>query len=200
MAAPFNKRGNRENLSIVDFHDQLMARHGASWREPSVGNIVWQPEDEALALCTIAPVRASNPWGFKDPRTLLLLDGWLRLFPKMRLVGIFRNPSAVCKSLSARGGSLAVDHEAGERLWVHYNRLLLDIMHQHDAPLLSFDVPQVEFDTRVNGLCDAFGLSENQGTFFTSELRNDVVLNEEIHEPETLALYQSLRFYYEQQV
>jgi hypothetical protein len=43
-----------------------------------------------------------RPWGWKDPRTILTLPLWLRLFPSARLVYIIRNGVDVAKSLMVR--------------------------------------------------------------------------------------------------
>ncbi|MCF6365446.1 MAG: sulfotransferase [Bacteroidales bacterium] len=38
-------------------------------------------------------------WGFKDPRTVLLLPIWQKIFPEAKLLIIFRNPVDVCMSI-----------------------------------------------------------------------------------------------------
>jgi len=45
---------------------------------------------------------SSRLWGFKDPRTLLTLDGWLEALPEVSLAATFRHPLSVAGSLQER--------------------------------------------------------------------------------------------------
>src|SRR5690242_14188731 len=74
--APYNAHGNRENERIQILHDAVLGESGGSWRRPP-RRVVWS----ATRLAELrAIVRAMDDqferWGFKDPRTLLALDGW----------------------------------------------------------------------------------------------------------------------------
>ncbi len=54
-----------------------------------------------------------EPWGFKDPRTTVLLDIWLEIFPEARVLHLVRNGVDVADSLvrRQRGGlELGRDH------------------------------------------------------------------------------------------
>ena len=68
-AAPFNRKGNKENEPIRGFHDELLAKNGASWDRPPKGQVRWDRPDEERARSLIeAHLRSARPWGFKDPR------------------------------------------------------------------------------------------------------------------------------------
>jgi hypothetical protein len=41
-------------------------------------------------------------WGWKDPRTTLLLDVWKKIFPQMKVIHIYRNPLDIALSLKKR--------------------------------------------------------------------------------------------------
>lgn len=53
-------------------------------------------------LRTGSPAGLSSPWGWKDPRTSLLLPVWRRLFPEARVVHIRRHGVDVAASLRRR--------------------------------------------------------------------------------------------------
>ncbi len=138
-AAPFNQKGNKENEPIRDFHDDLLARHGAAWNRPPKRQIPWQRSDEKRALRLVEPhMRSSHPWGFKDPRTLWMVEGWIRLLSAPRIIGVFRHPALVARSLVARGGDLSIGTDAALQLWCAYNAELLRLHRKYGFPLLHF--------------------------------------------------------------
>jgi hypothetical protein len=49
--------------------------------------------------------QAPAAWGWKDPRTSLLLPYWLRLFPEARILHVRRNAERVVESLVRRAGA-----------------------------------------------------------------------------------------------
>ena len=136
-AAPFNRKGNKENEPIRGFHNELLAKNGASWDRPPRRQIQWKQPDEKRARSLVEPYfRAALPWGFKDPRTIWLVEGWLRLLPAARIVGVFRHPSLVVRSLAARTGDLAIGTRQALKLWCAYNSELLRLHRKYRFPLV----------------------------------------------------------------
>ena len=136
-AAPFNRKGNKENESIRDLNDALLAASGAAWNAPPRGQVQWTGADEERAAALVRPcLRAGRPWGFKDPRTVWTVEGWLRLLPGARMLGVFRHPALVVRSLAARPGALAVGADEALRLWCAYNAELIRLQRTHRFPML----------------------------------------------------------------
>ena len=110
-------------------------------------------------------------WGFKDPRTLLLLDGWIEAIPDLELVGTFRHPAAVARSLQRRHGTDAI--EPWLDLWLAYDRHLLELVEARGFPLVDFDLPNDEYQARIRALTDELRLTgpEGDGSFFEASLR-----------------------------
>lgn len=88
-------------------------------------------------------------WGWKDPRTTLLIDIWQKVFPQMKAIHIYRNPLDVSLSLQKRqvkyeekfigqlnqnknlppsgGVSFRVNHlTEGLKLWEYYTKKALN--------------------------------------------------------------------------
>ena len=113
---------------------------GASWNAPpnrikSNGG----RDDEVRARSLIEPyLYTARPWGFKDPRTIWTVEGWLRLLPSACLIGVFRHPSLVVRSLAARTGDLTVETDEALRLWCAYNSELIRLHQKHRFPLLHY--------------------------------------------------------------
>ena len=166
--APFNRKGNKENESIRELNDALLERNGAAWNRPPNGQAQWSGADEEGSRSLISPyLAAKRPWGFKDPRTVWTVEGWLRLLPHARPVGVFRHPSLVVQSLTARSGELAVDADEALRLWCAYNSELIRLQRKYRFPNASFRIGKCvsgRLRHPVDYIC-AFDWSERPGGF-----------------------------------
>lgn len=155
-SSEFNKLGNRENPHIFRLHEAVLADHGGSWQNPLT---VTQWRAERLdALRAIIEKYPLGLWGFKDPRTLFLLDGWYRVIPRSRFqyVATFRHPMAVARSLNARNG-MSIDQ--GLELWSSYNQRLLSLMEDRKIHLVDFDVPGSTYSRRIAAICQSLDLN-----------------------------------------
>jgi hypothetical protein len=186
---PHNLKGNRENLEIVAFHDALLAARGCAWDNPPTARLKWTPEEQQQARQLIADYQGVPRWGFKDPRSLLVVDGWLDLIPDLKFVGIFRHPTAVAQSLAARGG---MPLEQALKLWKAYNEKLLMLQREFTFPLLCFDEDEATLHDKLNAVLQQMALAPLvEERFFSAELKH--------HEQQSLplpreyeALYQEL--------
>ncbi|MGC1507631.1 sulfotransferase family protein [Ketobacter sp.] len=167
---PYNLKGNRENQDIVDFHDQLLADNGGSWCSPP-RKVVWTEKHYQQARQILGTHANEEYWGFKDPRSLLTYDGWLRLCPDLILIGIFRHPTSVANSLAGRGGH---SRKESYRLWKIYNQRLLRLHKPHTFPVLNFDWDPKAFNKQSLQVAQEIGLTpQNTGTaFYSEELRS----------------------------
>ena len=167
---PHNLKGNRENQSFVDLNDAVLAANNGAWDCPPEC-VVWSVEHRQAALELLGSHVGEDLFGFKDPRTLLVLDGWKQIFPAMEFVGIFRHPMAVASSLQTRSG---MPLEQGLRLWGRYNSLLLR-EHQHRAfPLLCFDDSEEVLQDKISLTARELNLKPvtDGMAFYSGELRS----------------------------
>jgi hypothetical protein len=135
----------------------------------------------------IATYPTDSAWGFKEPRTLLTLNGWLDALPKARLVGTFRHPMAVAQSLNTRNG---MSIERGMELWLAYNQLLLQVCQEREVLMVCFDWPPQRYARVLVELAKRLSLtlpSSGFGFFEAALRRNSVIQNDELpptfHEP-----------------
>ena len=131
----FNPKGNRENNRITKLNDAVLAANGGTWDRPPK-SVVWSRRHEVRRERLIRGFPTDRPWGFKDPRTLLTLSGWLESLPAARMVATFRHPVAVARSLRRRE---QFSMQKGLSLWLTYNRLLLRHHERFEFPLICFD-------------------------------------------------------------
>ena len=184
-----NLRGNRENRRVQQLHEAVLGDNGGSWRQPPAA-VEWSAErlDEARAI--LAEYAGRPLWGFKDPRTLLTFDGWERLVPDIELVGIFRHPASVARSLGSRP-NLPVADPLG--LWQTYNERLLALHRRRPFPVVSFDDEPGVLERNFTRLAGGLGLDASAGeSFFTADLRSGDVQPDALPAP-VAALYEELR-------
>jgi hypothetical protein len=169
--ARFNARGNREIRELNQLHNAILVRNGGSWSDP--------PRQVRLRrsdLRTRDQVLGAIPGrtiGVKDPRMLVILELWRDLHPKP--IGVIRNPVAVRKSLERRAHERAERHPqlsgAGwEKLWVTYNRALLEELERDPFPVIDFD-RHADLDAQVRAALAFHGLEAGtESRFFDREL------------------------------
>jgi hypothetical protein len=189
-AAPWNRRGNRESFAVMDLQTAFLDACGGSWDRPAA-TVEWRPEHFEQAGAMLAGQSAHPLWGFKDPRTLLTLEGWRRLVPDLQPAGIFRHPLTVAQSLKSRND---LDLEAGLALWTAYNERLVRFHREAPFPIVSFDEEAEALEAKLRRAGDLIGLP---GTppgepFFTDELRNAPAEGGALP-PDVEALYEALR-------
>lgn len=168
-SAPYNKKGNRENPAIWPINDAILSRAGAAWDAPPEGVVPWASEHVAEAKQFLEAYRhLPEPWGIKDPRITLLLDGWLSIIPHSRLVASIRHPVAVAKSLAARDG---FSEERSFSLWEHYNREVLRWHERTGCVVVNYDDP--DYEQTVRSVAAQLGLAADRSlTFRANELNH----------------------------
>ncbi len=189
--ARFNARGNRESRSIMDLHDRILADNGGSWDAPPA-NVTWSDAHRARRDELIDTFPTDVVWGFKDPRCLLAMDGWLEVLPDMRAIGTFRHPVAVAASLTSRNG---FSTEKGLTIWLAYNRAMLKYCEQRSIEVVSFDWQPDRYLSRLEALAASVGLKPPaEGfQFFTSALRKNTAPPEAELPAEVQAVYTQLQ-------
>lgn len=191
---PYNKKGNREHPDLMALHEAVLEANGGSWYQPPE-RVVWTPEQVARRETFIDQFVGTAPWGFKDPRTLILLEGWLERFPDARLVGTIRHPLAVAASLKHRNPDLCSTDEY-IALWETYNERLLQVYQERRIPVIDFDVPDDRYGDSLARAFDALGL-RRKGTqatpFFDPALRTHRQEGTEGLPEQTARVYRELK-------
>lgn len=187
---PHNLKGNRENQDFVDFHDLILSERGFSWDRPPIEPIVWSKQEFSRAQQLVDGYEGVKNWGFKDPRGLLLVDGWRQMLPHLRFIGIFRHPLAVSGSLAARGG-MPTAQSLG--LWHNYNSKLLALHKLEPFPLLCFDEDEDVLHDKLDRVLPTLGLHPLcQERFFSPDLKHHQFDLASIPD-QLVPLYQALR-------
>jgi hypothetical protein len=167
----WNPKGNRESKVLMRLHEDVLKANGGAWHKPPE-RVTWSAEHRARRDRYIRR-RGERPlWGFKDPRTLLVIDGWLEAIPDLEMVATVRHPMAVARSLQRRSGSGSF--EPWLDLWLAYSRRLLVLHEQRGFPIIDFDLPADAYQARLSEIVVLLGLQPLAGdtAFFEPSLRH----------------------------
>ena len=168
---PHNLKGNRENQEFVDLNDEILKENSGAWDLPPE-SVSWSCSHKQRARELLGNNTSQGVFGFKDPRTLLVLDGWKEVNPELEFVGIFRHPDEVARSLAKRG---SMEREKALQLWYAYNLILYRQYQDNPFPLLCFDVDEGVLQDKIQRLATRVGLNtgSEQESFYSAELRTE---------------------------
>ncbi|WP_242057011.1 glycosyltransferase, partial [Planktothrix sp. FACHB-1355] len=80
-------------------------------------------------------------WGWKDPRTSLMLDFWDDLLPEAKYLFVYRYPWDVEDSISRLKETVFTKHrDYALKIWEYYNRKLIDFYKSHSDRIVLFNV------------------------------------------------------------
>jgi hypothetical protein len=168
-AAPHNAKGNRENKRIMDLNEAVLVHSGGSWDSPPRA-VRWTGAHSQARDAIVASYGDVPRWGFKDPRTLVLLDFWRERLGELTFVGTFRHPQLVAESLLRRnGGSL----DRWFALWSEYTERLLALHAATPFPIVRFDVAEDVYKRSLLKVAAHLGLGvPGELGFFEAALRH----------------------------
>jgi hypothetical protein len=120
-----NELGHFEDLHFHDFHKRVLRGNGCCPDGFVPNAIVTVPPVLREQARQLVAARRSlgRAWGWKDPRTVLLLRFWHELLPEARYVFMFRSPWEVVDSLYRRGVHefLHTNPASALKIWSRYN-------------------------------------------------------------------------------
>lgn len=142
-----NPLGYHEDVDFVDLQRRMLQRHLPTddggvpdwgWTESESVTGAGHAADRPLAAeLLVSRARDGRPWGWKDPRTTLLLDFWNDTAAEVlgsapRYVLVYRFPWEVADSVQRLADAALLRHPSyGYRIWGYYNRRLLDFYRRN---------------------------------------------------------------------
>jgi hypothetical protein len=125
-----NPEGFWEHVGVLTLDDDLLAALGGGWdMPPAPMPETWAARPELAPLLSrgaalVGAFRGHEPWGWKDPRSALVLPFWQTLAPDLRVVVCLRSPLAVAGSLRTRA---TASQAFSLGLWRTHHERLLDL-------------------------------------------------------------------------
>jgi hypothetical protein len=140
-----NAKGHFENYAVAALNDSVSGPWFAPAALPPTARF-------SAAVHDYLGRFGGAQFGIKDPRLLVALPAWLPHVAHAQMIGIFRHPSAVVRSLIERDKRLGwglLDEVSAAELWLEQNRRLIALKEQFGFPLLYFGGHPDEFLRRV---------------------------------------------------
>ncbi|QPN71481.1 glycosyltransferase [Synechococcus sp. CBW1108] len=142
-----NPDGYGEDKRFVAFHRHILSQATPpapeawlDWGWSSAGAFHCADPHAAPWLRALRPAaegllersRREQPWGWKDPRTTLLLPFWEALEPEAWVIGIYRHPWEIVDALQRlRPPVFLTNPHWALPIWLHYNQALLERWQRH---------------------------------------------------------------------
>ena len=208
-ASESNVRGHWEHLAFLEGDEAFLESLGGTHLEPPLFEGDWLSTPQAKEFSRsikseVASIFKGHPvWGWKEPRTSLLVSLYRKIIPNLRYVVCLRNPLDVAESLQARN-KISVKH--GVALWHYYTQLALEATKPDERFLVEYNdyldnpIESVERTIRLAGLPQPEPGSDTLKALHESvdkQLKHhghtlaDVLESEDVL-PETKRFYQSL--------
>ncbi|MEO5671209.1 MAG: hypothetical protein ABIR26_11000 [Ramlibacter sp.] len=167
----YNRKGLLEPKAVLFMQEDLFKANGGSWSDPPA-QVEWKNLHLAVRDLFIDSMAGQPVWGFKDPRTLFTLDGWMDVLPTLELVGIFRHPMEVAASMQGRNG---FPLEQGLDIWKRYNERLLRAHRKAPFPVIEFlgapEEMRAKLATLLEGLRLPRVIQPSELSFFEEGIR-----------------------------
>jgi hypothetical protein len=97
-----NPTGHYEDLDFLHFHVDLLKNNGLDYLVFGDQKITTSADDRIKAQALIAARQGRRQWGWKDPRTTLVMDFWYSLLPDMKVLVVYRHYAQIADSLLRR--------------------------------------------------------------------------------------------------
>ena len=98
------------------------------------GDIKWK---EQARDYLIKRKRSKGFYGFKDPRSSLLLEEWTKIEPSAKAIGVYRNPWEIIEALQALEPRIFSENPHwGIHVWMHYNQALINFHRKHPEKII----------------------------------------------------------------
>lgn len=97
-----NPAGHYEDVTFSHLQRDILRANGTNHLVTDDRCFTVSAEHRAQALDLLRSRADSPQWGWKDPRTTLLLDFWLDVLPDARVLAVYRDPVKVIDSLLRR--------------------------------------------------------------------------------------------------
>ncbi len=146
-----NPRGYFEDEDILTLQRTMIAKACPpgvvgwpdwGWTEAEKLNEDTWAGDEPAMRALVKQRERHKVWGWKDPRTTLLLEQWLRVLPDARFLFIVREPWKVAASVQRLPSELfRTRPDVAVRIWLFYNQRLLDFAKAHPERCVTMPMP-----------------------------------------------------------
>jgi hypothetical protein len=176
-ASSGNPEGHYEHNGFFRIDEALLHQLGGSWDSPPSLKPGWA-HDHSLeglrndAKALVDTFHGKLPWGWKEPRTTILLPFWRSIVPQLRFVICVRSPLEVAKSLAKRN---KLPIEQGVFLWHRYTRAAIQDTESSPRFFAYYEDFIADPEAQVEALIDFCGLKRpSDFSIYTAGIRREL--------------------------
>ena len=151
------RESNDESTFFLDFNNWILKQANASWDNPYCFNFindtfkshikrVYDKRQKSLfaikylGIKNFLKYKAINnidfKWGWKDPRNTFTIDIWKEIYPKAKILHIYRNPVDVAQSLKVRAEKIEKQFKYNYKKKIKENLLRGKVGYTHSYRVL----------------------------------------------------------------
>jgi len=139
-----NAKGMWEDSDFTGLDDPILFAFDGAWDNPPNFPEGWEKSEKIKHLRekAVEMVRKKTEnnenWGWKDPRTAIILKFWLDIIPKeqTKIIHCVRNPLSVHGSLNKRN-KFTLEKSIG--LWSWYNTNIMNLTSDYERILIRYE-------------------------------------------------------------
>lgn len=152
-ATQSNKEGYFEDKDIIDFEDRIFKSDQKTWYFFSPNQLdslnisdSFYQEGEDLLKKKFGQHQA---FGWKSPRTTILLSFWKKIIPDAKYLMVFRHPGLVAQSLVKRGDMWKFTkirpykYVKALNIWYTYNLAMIDFYQKNKDNCIIIESPNI---------------------------------------------------------
>jgi hypothetical protein len=161
-----NRKGVWERKDVVDFHNDLLSHLKGEWKTCLHLDNQWhkseavKPFKERLLSLLRNTFSERSLWGWKDPRTCVLLPLWIDVLNDMgvslSVVFVVRNPLDVARSLYRRSN---IPYDKSFGLWFFHNLTALLTSRDCVRRFVSYDRLLGDWEGELKTCADSLALN-----------------------------------------
>ena len=179
-----NIRGHFEDKEFVDLHSEvILCKNETSRGWVECSNNYRFAENHKKEINHLIKKRDKySIWGWKDPRSVLFLEEWVRLIPDLKFIFVWRPASEVVSSLIKRkqnssNPDFKISRVDGYNTWKHYNIQIIKFLQKYPQRSMLININKMMKVDRFffNQFCEKYDLNLNYISI--QELVDEKLLN-----------------------
>jgi len=163
VSADDNRDGFWEDDAFVCLNDEILRHLAGAWDAPPAFERGWERASVPRPITRRAKklIRKRTgfaAWGWKDPRTSLVLPFWQSLIPGLKVIVCLRHPWEVARSLNRRN---QMPIAAGLELWRAYQASVLAATHSRERIITHYDSHFADPAAEIARIADFLGVAQS---------------------------------------
>lgn len=141
-----NRLGYFEDMEFLNFHKDILARRGVDRYTPWLAlDVDAKDFERGHALLT----QRNNDyacWGWKDPRATMFMDFWVKIYPGIKFLVMYRHPDEVMTSMyREQRRRIRYRHPTyAPRTWIVNNLQALDFSLRYPGTVAFLDLRSIK--------------------------------------------------------